>query len=412
MRRADAAFDAGDRTLAERLYRQVVELDPDQSRAVYRLGQLSRNDEEALRLFLRYTEIEPKDAWGWAAVGDKYLRLEKSVDAKDAYERAAGLAPNAEDIHEGLTRARLRASPGIEPLFGYEGDSDGNRTWRAGLGADAAIRGGFHLGGRVSHANISHGLISAQLDEASIRLEGRPNREVRTDLSLGLGRLAVPNTSSWITPVADLRLRWRSPEGAPAVEVRARRLALGTTPFLLVNQAMRNEAQLSLELPLGIPRIRVGGRWGRIETAVEKANTRLEFDAAAVLPMGWQGEFSVQYHRLGFSRLSKAGYFAPRLVETLEGGAYWDFGGENGVTASIDLGAGIQRLVLQKVKLAGSWKPALRAWGYLAADLSPAVQWRNEAEAYSAPFAPVGVVTSPNWRWFSIRSGILFRLSP
>jgi hypothetical protein len=173
---------------------------------------------------------------------------------------------------------------------------------------------------------------------------------------------------------------------------------------------MRNEAKLSLELPLGIPRIRLGGRWGWIETTAEKANTRLEVDAAAVLPMGWLGEFSAQYHRLGFSRSSEAGYFAPRLVETLEGGSYWDLGGDNGVIASIDLGAGIQRLARRKDKLEGSWKPALRAWGYLAVDLSPAVQWRNEAEAYSAPFAPVGVATMPNWRWFSIKSSILFRV--
>ena len=406
--RADAAFSVEDRVKAERLYRQVLELDPYQSRAVYRLGQLSRNDEAALRWFRRYAELEPDDAWGWVAVGDKSLRLGKAVEAKKAYEKAARLAPKDADIRERLGRAKLRAAPGIEPLGGYERDSDGNSTWRAGLGADMAIRGGFRLGGRVSRARISDGGASARVDQAIARLEGRPSAEVRTEMSFGLDRLVIPDTSSWTTPVADFRLRWRSAQGAPAVELRAQRLALGTTPLLVVNQAMRNEARFTLELPLGLVRVRVGGRAARIQTLIEEANTKLQGDAALVLPMGWQGEFSLQYHRLGFSRATSAGYFAPRRVETLEGGTYWEVGG-GGVSLAVDLGAGIQRLAKQAEEI-GPWKLALRGWTMLTVDLAPSIQGRVEAEAYSAPFAPVGVVTTPNWRFISIGASLLFRL--
>lgn len=407
--RADAAFKAEDRALAKRLYRQVLELDPYQSRAVYRLGQLSRNDEAALRWFRKYAELEPDDAWGWVAVGDKCLRLGKAVEAKNAYERAAGLAPKAEDIRERLGKARIRAAPGLEPLGGYERDSDGNSTWRAGLGADMAVRGGFRLGGRFWRASISDGFSSAKIDQGIVRLEGRPSTAVRTDLSFGLGRLVIPDTSSWTTPVADFRLRWRNPQGAPAVDLRAQRLALGTTPLLVANRAMRNEARFGLELPLGLVRVRVGGRAARIETLVEEANTRLQGDTALVLPMGWQGEISVQYHRLGFTRATAAGYFAPRRVETLEGGTYWELGSGGRASLALDLGAGIQRLAKQEEEI-GSWKLALRGWTMLSIDLTPSVQWRVEAEAYSAPFAPVAVVTTPNWRFFSIAASLLFRL--
>jgi hypothetical protein len=407
--RADAAFKDENRALAEKLYRQVLELDPYQSRAVYRLGQLSRNDEAALGWFRRYAELEPGDAYGWVAVGDKSLRLGRTVEAKSAYERAVHLEPKDADIRQRLDRARPRAAPGLEPLAGYESDSDGNHTSRFGLGLDAAIRGGFRLGARALRASISDGFSSARIDTGVLRLEGRPSREVRTDLSFGLARLVIPETSSWTTPVTDLRFRWRDPAGAPAVDLRVQRMALGTTPLLVANQAMRNEARLSFELPLGEIRIRAGGRAGQIRTLVEEPNTRLQGDAALVLPFGWQGEVSVQYHRLGFSRASEAGYFAPRRVETLEAGTYWELGGDGPASLAFDLGAGIQRLAKQEEEL-GPWKLALRGWGMLAVDLAPAVQARIEAEAYSAPFAPVGAVTTPNWRFFSITASLLFRL--
>jgi hypothetical protein len=35
-----------------------------------------------------------------------------------------------------------------------------------------------------------------------------------------------------------------------------------------------------------------------------------------------------------------------------------------------------------------------------------------EAEAYSAPFAPVGVVTAPNWRYISVSMSLLVRIAP
>ncbi len=76
VRRADAAFADEDRKLAQTLYLQVVKIDPYQSHAVYRLGQLAGNDESALRWYRRYVELEPDDAWGWLALGDKYIRLE------------------------------------------------------------------------------------------------------------------------------------------------------------------------------------------------------------------------------------------------------------------------------------------------------------------------------------------------
>jgi hypothetical protein len=156
-------------------------------------------------------------------------------------------------------------------------------------------------------------------------------------------------------------------------------------------------------------RLRAGGRGANIETALEEKNRKLQGDAALVFPIGWRGEFSAQYHRLGFQRASLAGYFAPNSVETMEGGTYWQIGGDGRWSAEIDLGAGLQRIAIQQQKV-GAWKPALRAWGMFNVDLTRNVTFRSEVEAYSAPFAPVGVSTAPNWRYAALNFSLLFRL--
>jgi hypothetical protein len=411
LRRADAAFADENRALAERLYRQVLALDPNQSRAVYRLGQLSRDDEVALQWFKQYAKLEPTDAWGWLAVGDKSLKVGKTVEALEAYQRAARLQPKAADVQERLAKGRLRAAPTIEPILGLVSDSDGNITLRYGLGGNMAFRGGFRIGARAARSNIDDGFTTATLDEAVLRLEGRPRMALRLDLTAGLARLAFPDAASWTTPQADLRVRWREDNSSPSFEVRLQRLPLGTSPVLIANHAVRNELRLGVEIPAGPVRIRGTGRAGLIETFGGDANLRLQGDAALALPIGWRGEVSAQYHRLSFNRASSAGYFAPKLVETIEGGTYWDLGGDGQVSASVDLGVGIQRLAKQEEEV-GPWKLALRGWGMLSVDLSRIVQWRVEGEAYSAPFAPVGVVTAPNWRYVSVNMSLLIRIAP
>ncbi len=407
LRQADSAFASGNPALAERLYRQLLKLDGQQSRAVYRLGVLSRDDEVALGWFKRYAMLEPDDAWGWLAVGDKSLRVGKTIEAREAYQRAAALAPEAQDVQQHLARGRLLAAPTIEPIGGCASDSDGNRTWKYGLKGDVARRGGWRLGGLATRSTIGDGTGDATLDEGLLRLEGRPQMAWRVDFSGGPAQLAPPGANPWTTGVADARIRWR--RQATAVEIRVQRLALGTSLLLVANRAMRDEAKLGVELPAGPLRFRATGTVALIETLGEDDNRRLQGDAALVLPLGWRGEISAQYHRVGFERTSSAGYFAPERVETIEGGAYWDLGGEGAVSFSVDLGAGGQRIAEQGAAV-GPWKVALRGWAMLSVNLSRTIQWRTEADAYRAPFAPVGVATTRDWRYSSVSTGLLLRL--
>lgn len=417
LRRADAAMADEDRVLAEKLYLQVIDLDPEQSAPYFRLGLLSRNAEVALGWFKRYAELEPADAWGWLAVGKKSLKVGKLREALAALERAAKIAPDAEDIREGLAEGRLRAAPTLEPLGGYSTDSENFRVGRYGVEVGTALRGGFRLSGRVVAADLKGGLLKASRDEILVRVEGKPRLALRLDLTAGLARTAAQGTNasgklktdSAVTPEADLRVRWRDPDGGPAFDIRLQRMSLASNPALVVSQAVQDDARIGLELPVGSFRVRGTGRASLIETAVEPSNRRLQADAALVWPFGWRGEATLQYHTLGFENSSGAGYFAPKSVQTLEAGTYWELGGDGRVSAVFDLGIGIQRLAKQGED-AGPWKPALRAWGYLAVDIVPTVQARLEAEAYSAPFAPVQAVAAENWKYLSVGVGLLVRL--
>jgi hypothetical protein len=227
------------------------------------------------------------------------------------------------------------------------------------------------------------------------------------ELSAGGAQLSTTGADGWLTPVADLRARWRG--HATALEVRARRSALGASAALLANQVVRSEAQLGVEVPVGWFRVRAGGRAAVIDAARERANLRRQGDAAVVLPMTGGGELSLQYHRIGYQRGSTAGYFAPAHVQTVELGTYRELEGDGAVSLALDLGAGAQRIALQRAT-AGPWKLALRGWATVAVILSPALTWRTELEAYSAPFAPAGAVTSPGWKYGALSTGVQVRL--
>ncbi len=406
---ADEAFADENRALARKLYLEILDLNPEQSHSIYRLGELADSDRAAATWFERYVAMEPDDAWGWLALGNRYLRLGKAVEARAALRRAAKLAPEAKEVRPVMERAIRRAAPVLEPLGGFTTDSDGNRIWTYGLSAEAPTREAFRIGARLARSAISDGFSAATLVQGAVRLQGQPRRQLRLDFNGGLARLGISSGGSWSTPIADLRMRWAHASNGSSFEIRGARNPLGTTPLLIANRAMRDELRVSGSAPVGPLRVRAGGRIAEITSPVERSNRRLQEDGALVLPMGWRGEFSAQYHRIGYQRASAAGYFAPKSVDTVEGGTYWEIGGDGRWSAEIDLGAGLQRLARQN-EAAGAWKPALRAWGTFTVDLTRAVALRSEMEAYSAPFAPVGVSTAPNWRYATVSFGLLLRL--
>jgi hypothetical protein len=219
---AESAFKNEDWATAEREYRAALKLDPDQSGAVFRLAQLMRshNADESERLFRRYLELEPADAWGYIVLAELLSRTHRFDEAFSLYRQARNLAPGERDVVIGEARLAARtqhtgraielyqqwlkthpedkdaweglaseywragrpmaafraldhtseakwvnrkklyertAAPLAEPLFRFTRDSDGYMTRRVTLGGDVAILDGVRFG-------LSAGRTTASID--------------------------------------------------------------------------------------------------------------------------------------------------------------------------------------------------------------------------------------------------------
>jgi Flp pilus assembly protein TadD len=475
--RADSAFAAEDRSLARRLYEEALRTDPEQSRANFRLGQLQTSPAKAVPYYARYVTLEPRDPWGYMALGDQLARLGRVDEALVAYERANALAPNERDVAigrariqsragrsqdaratltawtrthpsdgeawellgsellrsgrpraavlsferarsagwtrgvEGRTRiARSQSAPAFQPVLGYQRDSDGNSTLRSGLSADAMIADGTRLGGGFIRGSIRDAVESIPFNEATLTLQSRPTAPLRFSADGGFTAFSgVAAQRSWSEARADVRLRWRSLPNAPALELRAQHLPLATAPLLVANRVTRSDARATLELPVGVLRLRGTGRAGVIRASGESANRRLDGAAALALPLGSTAELSARYQAVSYAHESSAGYFAPRVAETMEGTAYLDLGSDGPLSIAADLGAGTQRTALQGQDV-GRWKAAFRAWTYSSLALGPGRALWLEVEAYDAPFAPLGVAAAPSWRYVALTTGLRWTL--
>jgi tetratricopeptide (TPR) repeat protein len=133
--RADSAFAAGNGGVAARQYAAVLAADPANSHAVYRLGQLQRdNPTEAARLFQRYVALEPSDPWGYMALGDALARAGRYDAALRWYDRALHLAPGERDAVVGRARVLARARRTDAAIVAY-------RQWLASHPGDAEAWG-------------------------------------------------------------------------------------------------------------------------------------------------------------------------------------------------------------------------------------------------------------------------------
>ena len=116
---ADSAYAAGNTARAEREYRAVLQVDPTSSRSAYRLAQLTGDGGERVRLLKRYVALEPRDAWGFVALGDA-LAGEGDIRAGlAAYDVAERLAPGARDVSIGRIRLLGRARRTDDAIAAY-----------------------------------------------------------------------------------------------------------------------------------------------------------------------------------------------------------------------------------------------------------------------------------------------------
>ena len=425
-------------------YARAQELAPNERDVVIgraRLQSRAGRSRDAQQSLETWTAANPGDGEAWDLLGREQLRAGRPRLAAQALARAQS-AGFTRGVESRLRVARSQSSTAFEPMVGYQRDSDGNSAIRSGLSADVMVVDGTRLGAGLLRGSVRDPATSIQVTDLSLRLASRPTSPLRITVEGGMARFdgvasdsvfpapappgrppappggpptTPPSQSppgapiavgpSWTAPRADLRLRWRGVPNAPAFELGAQHLPLGTAPILIANRVTRTEARAMMELPAGPLRLRGTGRAGVVSASGEAANRRLDGAAALALPLGTSAELSARYHAVTYARESFAGYFAPRVAETMEGTTYLDLGADGPLSLSADLGAGVQRTALQGEDV-GSWKAAFRAWTYLSLVLGPARALWLEVEAYDAPFAPLGVAAAPSWRYISLTSGL------
>jgi hypothetical protein len=415
--RADAAFARHDSASARAAYEALLRLDPAHSRAVYQLGRLQPpGSAAALRLFRRYTELEPADAWGFLALGVAYEDAGERAAARAAYAAALALEPGSPEMR--AAAARVASKPArtvaLEPVARFSTDSDGNRMTRAGLSGGVAVADSVTVGAALSRLEVSDGFTRVRGLEGTLAAEWRPLRALLLQgragaLGMG-GASAVP-----LEAVGQLRVRWR-PERGPAIDVRARREPLTATPQLVAAPVVLSEARATIEVPVvSVLRARGMTRHGRL-SAPGEANERTSWSAGPVLRLG-TAELAGSWARTTYARPSTAGYFAPRSVEALDAGVYFEHYGWWPVTLVLDAGGGVERvtphtdrvLPQRPTAAAGEWQRALRLWSQLSWAVTEHGELRLEVEAYETQVGDVVAAGAGGWRWGSVGLSLMWR---
>jgi tetratricopeptide (TPR) repeat protein len=121
LQQADAAYAAGERERAKRLYRAVLASDPNNSRAIFQLARLApEGSAEAIALLRHYLALEPQDPWGRMALGDALAQAGHLDEAIEQYHRAQHEAPGESDVYIGLGRILRNAGRTDELIETYE----------------------------------------------------------------------------------------------------------------------------------------------------------------------------------------------------------------------------------------------------------------------------------------------------
>lgn len=473
---ADSSFAAGHREEALRSYRAVLSEDSTNSRAVFRLAQLSDRPREALRWYLRYVELEPSDPWGYMAVGDALGQLGRTTEGLQWYDRAEHLAPGERDValgrarllarsgrsqqatqvyrdwlerhpkdveawrelgrellrsgrprrsiaaleraqsleEDGATAARLAAAraqvaPAALAAAAYGRDSDGNTQRSVAVSGDIFAPDGARLRLELATASLEDGLNTAASRTATLSATLRPRSTLSLETAVGVAGLesSASTLDPRSAPLARLRARWSAPLAGPRAELRMSYWAVTYSPDLIAHRVARSELEGKLDLPLGPLRIKTAGRGARLSARGED-NARLAIAGGVGLPVPGGWELLGQYHRMGYRDSSRAGYFAPQLVEVVEAGSYWESEGER-LSLALDLGAGIQRVAPHGGPV-GSWQPSFRIYSQAYWHLSPGRYLGLELEGHDSQIAPQGLPTAQRWRYGSLALSIRWAL--
>ncbi|HEU5219972.1 MAG TPA: hypothetical protein VFU23_15030, partial [Gemmatimonadales bacterium] len=315
--RADSAWAAGDRELARRLFLEDVTRDSTNSHAVYRLASLTGDRKQALELYLRYTRLEPDDAWGWMAAGNQLARLGKTAEALALYDHAARLRPTERDVTIGRARVLSRGGRPEAAAAEYErwtsAHLEDQEAWREEgrewLRAGRPRRAAHALEHVAPEDSASAGLLRRARGQAAPAVEpsfgyardSDANRTTRFGLLADwqVGEAARLGLAGFASAIGDGAVSHRLQEGYLRLSARP----AGTTRLTMSGGAARldpgaagspwstpaGEARLRWQAPLNGPQVEIRGQrlpLGSTPLLVENRAIRNEGRATVDLPVG------------------------------------------------------------------------------------------------------------------------------
>jgi tetratricopeptide (TPR) repeat protein len=410
LQRADAALKSGDAVTAEREYRVILELNPEQSRATFRLAQLleKRDKPQAERLYRKYIGLEPEDAWGYMALAELLARDHRYDEAVSLYDTAVRLEPNESDAVDGRERIlEIQKDDrsnrfAIEPAFSFSRDSDGNNKVRAVAGGDIAVTQGARFGVSVGHTRISDAFSDNSVKDFMLTARMLSKAALQFDAGVGAVRVARETL-----PVARVRLRASAPENKIRIDMRLNRALLDATPLLTANRVVRTEVSMRPDVGIG-SRLRLRGTGGAgWMTGGGEKNNRYIVGGGTALTLTRAIEVSANFAQVQYRQASAVGYFAPSRIQTADIGSYMEFETERAVIA-FDFGGGVERFREHGATF-GEWRSALRGYSLLAFRLTPGKELRFEIDGYNTQAGPVAAPTS-GWKYGSLSASFRWAL--
>ena len=411
----DALAKAGLVTGAVEQYHRARRQAPDEVDVYLGLGRILRDmgrTDELIAVDEEWVSRQPKNAAAWLDLGRARQKAQRYPEAAAAY--AQSLAITQDDRTQALLDNVLAESaPSLRPYAGRSVDSDDNKITRSGLEGDWQFTPRARLGLHAEHADVTDPYTSAVADEYALMARWQPRALLKLDGMAGIARLNAERLGQPSTthPLRRLHLHWSRPAQGPVLDLRLKQNPLSATPGLVARPVNLTEVKGDIELPLAESwRVRVRGQGGRLAAATD-VNHRSSYQLGPVYRWRPAAEVGLSYSELAYDHATTAGYFAPRRVQTVELGTYFEYDHLWPVTFILDAGLGQQRVAKQGEAI-GDWIGVFRVWALAAWTLRPGVHLELELEHEDSPVAGDTATPTSNWSSNSVLLSLRFGVRP
>lgn len=411
----DALAKAGtvEKAIAE--YNRARQIAPFESDVYVGLGRILRDAgrrDELIENYEVWTAKQPGNAQAWFELGEVRRQARRYEEAAEAYAESLALKEDKRSLQR-LEGVLAETAPALQPYYGISKDSDDNDRTRVGLNADSPLSRRSRWGVHYQKIEVENPSMSAAADELALSVNWWPRHTFRLGALAGVSRLdgEVPGQKSTDHSLLRLNALWRRPADGPQVALTVTRRPLTSTPGLVAEPVEIEEYKATFEVPVSGPyRFRVQGDVAEFESNID-TNERSSYQLGLVYRWRPAVQFNTTFRHLAFDAPTSAGYFAPRRVEAIEIGTYFEYWDLWPFSLAVDAGLGLQR-VERFGEPFSDVSPTFRLWTMLSWALKPGVNLDLEIEHENSEISATVVSPTANWKYTSIVLYLRFGVRP